>query len=92
MEKWRRLNEIHKEGWALSLVFEFKSHSKCSLTQICKILKKIERTINIAVVILRQLHLENKLQQVTMNHQLFCKAGRRWVAYQIVKYKTLTRH
>ena len=57
-----------------------------------KILKKIERTINIAVVILRQLHLENKLQQVTMNHQLFCKADRRWVAYQIVKYKTLTRH
>lgn len=52
-----------------------------------KILKKIERTINIAVVILRQLHLESKLQQVTMNHQLFCKAGRRWVAYQIVKCK-----
>lgn len=73
MEKWRRLNEIHKEGWALSLVFEFKSHSKCSLTQICKILKKIERTINIAVVILRQLHLENKLQQLTMNDQLFLK-------------------
>lgn len=90
MEKWRRLNEIHKEGWALSLVLNLSQ--KCFLTQICKILKKIKRTINIAVVILRQLHLENKLQQVTMNHQLFCKAGRRWVAYQIVKYKTLTRH
>ena len=47
----------------------------------------IERTVNISVIILRQLHIENKLQQVTMNHQLFCKAGRRWVAYQIVKYK-----